>query len=437
MEAAKFIAAIRQLADEKNIPSDKILDIVRDAFRAAYRKEYGHKDENLEVEVDESSSTATILLVKEVVKKADLTSEHTQITLEEARRLQSEISVGDTLKIDVTPLSYGRIAAQAAKQVIIQRTQEAEREAMYEAYKDHEDEILQATVNRSDGRNIYIDLKKASAILTPNHQIQGERYLPGMQIKVYLERVNRTTHGPEFVISRSHPNLIRELFRLEIPEIQNGTVEIKAIAREAGIRTKIAVSSSEQGVDPIGACVGQKGVRIQTVMDEINGERIDVIEWSENPEKFIRAALAPAQIAKITLDQKTHRAGIYVTEDQRALAIGKSGQNVRLAGILTGWELDILNLSDLTPEEQAALPSSTSSGSSTKPPKTETPAVPTVENIAELTDLQPEIIETLKNAGFEKVMQLSGLNAEALQGIEGIDESKATKIEQILSNLKR
>lgn len=433
MDAAKFIAAVKQLADEKNIPSDQVMEVVRDAFRAAYRKEYGDREEEIEVELDDNSTNVTILLVKEVVKKSDLTNEHTQITVEEAKGLKSDIEPGDILKIDVTPVSYGRIAAQSAKQVIIQKIQEAEREAMYEAYKDHEDEILQATINRTDGRNVYVDLEKASAVLTHQNQIPNEHYRPGMQIKVYLEKVARTSHGPEFIISRSHANLVRELFRLEIPEIQNGIVEIKAIAREAGIRTKVAVSSTEEGVDPIGACVGQKGVRIQAVMEEINNERIDVIEWSEDPMKFIQTALAPAEISKIELDEESRRAGIYVTEDQRALAIGKSGQNVRLAGILTGWELDILNVADLSEEEQKDLTKKKQVNKAAEPVSKE----PSVENIADLEGVDESIANTLKEAGFEKVMQLQGLNAEALQGIDGISEKDAKKVEEAVINSKQ
>ncbi len=440
MEVAQFIAAIRQLADEKNISHEQVLDIVKDAYRAAYRKEYGEREEEIEVELDENSTNPTILLVKEVVTDKDLEDEFTQIPLKEAKKLKANVEVGDTLKIDVTPTGYGRIAAQSAKQVIIQRIQEAERESMYEAYKDHEDEILQAVVNRVDGRNVYIDLEKASAVLNAKAQIQNEHYRPGMQIKVYLDKVVRTSHGPELNISRSHPNLVRELFRLEIPEIQNGTVEIKAVAREAGVRSKIAVTSSEEGVDPIGACVGQKGVRIQSVMEEINGERIDVIEWSDNPEKFIEAALAPAQISKMMLDKNTKRAGIYVTEDQRALAIGKNGQNVRLAGILTGWEIDVLNVEDLSDEEREKLmnakPTEATESGEKKGKKEKKDKMPTVENIADLKGVDESTVAILKEAGFEKVMQLTGLNAEALQGIEGITPEQAQAIEQAVQSAK-
>lgn len=437
MEVAQFIAAVRQLADEKNISQDQVLDIVKDAYRAAYRKEYGDREEEIEVELDENTTNPTILLVKQVVADKDLEDEFKQIKISEAKTLKSGVEEGDTLKIDVTPLGYGRIAAQSAKQVIIQRIQEAERESMYEAYKDHEDEILQATVNRVDGRNVYIDLEKASAVLGPKSQISNEHYRPGMQIKVYLDKVVRTSHGPELNISRSHPNLVRELFRLEIPEIQNGTVEIKAVAREAGVRSKIAVTSSEEGVDPIGACVGQKGVRIQSVMEEINGERIDVIEWSDNSEKFITAALAPAQISKIIMDKDHKRVGIYVTEDQRALAIGKNGQNVRLAGILTGWEIDVLNVEDLSAEEREKLLKEKTEKPAEKTEKKEAKEkMPSVENISELKGVDESTVKILKEAGFEKVMQLTGLNAEALQGIEGITPEQAKAIEQAVLGTK-
>ena len=350
---SQFLAAINQLCDEKNISKDTVVEAIKAALRAAFRKDYGNKDQNIDIDLKEDSENITVYLVKTVVKKVE--DEDLEISDKEALKYKKKAKVGDEVKIDVTPVGYGRIAAQAAKQVIIQRLQEAERDVMYDMFKDRENELINALVHRVDNNQVYINLEKITAVLTPDQQIPNENYYGGQRLKVYLDKVEKTSKGPQLLISRTHRNLVAKLLELEIPEIKSGLVIVKGIAREPGIRSKIAVYSEDDKIDPIGSCVGQKGVRIQSVMDELNGERIDVIPWDENLEKFIKSALAPAKVTRIDISKKDKRAKVYVTTDQRPLAIGKKGQNVRLASRLTEYEIDILDISELdTGEEKKA-----------------------------------------------------------------------------------
>ena len=407
----QFIAAINQLCDEKNISKDKVLETIKAALRAAYRKDYGNKDQNVDVDINENSGLATVYLVLEIVKK--VADENTQISEKEAQKYDKNAEAGDTIRIDVTPTDYGRIAAQAAKQVIIQRIQEAERDVMYETFKDRENELINSVVHRVDGTNVYLNLdNKITTNLPYDQQIPGEKYYSGQRIKLYLDKVVKTSKGPQLMISRTHPSLVRKLMELDIPEIKSGVVEIKAIAREPGVRSKVAVASHDPKIDPIGSCVGQKGVRVQSIMDELNNERIDIILWSENMENFIRTALAPAKTSIIELDQSQRRAKVYVQSDQRPLAIGKQGQNVRLASILTGWEIDVLDVSDHK--------------SSVESVAKEKEKV-TVKTIAELK-IDPAIIEKLAAANLTLVEQIKGLSAKDLSGVDGIDEAAAKAI---------
>lgn len=337
---SKFAAAIAQICDEKHIDPKVVLEAIEAALGAAYRKDYGHPDQKLRVVFDAQTGLINVYQQFDVVK--EVANREFEKLLADAKKVRKTAKVGDTVEIEVTPKEYGRIAAQTAKQVIIQRVREAEREAIYNMYKDREGELLVAQVQRVERQgDAFIDLDKATVLLERMHQIPGERLHNGQRLKVLLEKVAHNDKGPQIIISRNHPNLIRALLELEVPEVQEGIVEIKGIAREAGIRTKVAVAAKEEGVDPVGACVGQKGVRIQAVTDELGRERIDVIDWSNDPVRFLINSLAPAKIVSIELIKDQKLAKVYVTEDQRSLAIGKSGQNVRLASILTGWEIDI------------------------------------------------------------------------------------------------
>ncbi|HAU40110.1 MAG: NusA antitermination factor, N utilization substance protein A [Candidatus Peregrinibacteria bacterium GW2011_GWF2_43_17] len=413
---SQFLAAINQLADEKNIPRGVVLDIVKAALKTAYRKDYGNKDQNIDVEIDEKTESTTVILIKKVVKKVE--NPDLEMSLAEAKKVKKNARVGNDIKMDVTPIGYGRIAAQSAKQVIIQRIQEAERDLMYENFKDRENELINALVHRVENNQVFVDLGKITTVLPYEHQIPGERYYGGQRIKIYLDKVIKTTKGPQLLISRTHPSLVKKLMELEIPEIKDKIVEIKGVARDAGVRCKIAVASKDEKVDPIGACVGQKGVRVQNITNELHGERIDVIEWAANEEEYLRRALAPAEVSKIVLNQQDRRAAVYVTSEQRALAIGKQGQNVRLASILTGWEVDILDISEM-PEEKAKL----------KQQKQE------VMDIGSL-GLAPETVAKLATANLALVEQIKGLNAKDLQSVEGITAEEAEQIVEVLKKVK-
>lgn len=417
MQQSQFLAAINQICDEKNIPKDKVIETIKAALRAAYRKDYGNKDQNVDVELNDSGNFATIYLIKEVVKKVE--EPELEMTVAEAKKYKKNPKVGDEVKIDVTPMEYGRIAAQAAKQVIIQRIQEAERDVMYDTFKDRENELLNALIHRVDNQQVYVNLdNKITTMLPPDQQIPGEQYYGGQRIKLYLDKVIKTTKGPQLVISRTHPNLVRKLLELEIPEIKSGVVEVKGIAREAGTRCKVAVSSTDEKIDPIGSCVGQKGVRVQNIMDELNGEKIDIIPWTEDIEEFIKIALAPAKITYIKLDEDQKRASCYVNPDQRPLAIGKNGQNVRLASELTGWEIDILDIGDLEEKD----------------------AVKVKEEAKEMTvddlELDEKVVEKLKAANLNLVEQLKGLSEKDIASVEGMEEEEAKIIVAAVKKLK-
>lgn len=362
-----FLAAINQICDEKKIPHEKVIEAIKDALKAAYRKDYGNRNQNIDVILDEVTGRASIILIKTVVEH--VTNRDAELSLEEARQIKKDIKEGTKIKIDVTPIDFGRIASQSAKQVIIQKIQEAERDAVYGEYSGREDELLNALVHHVEGRFVHLELDRTTAVLEPRDQIPRERYRQGQRVKIYLEKVEMTPKGPRLKVNRTHPRFIFRLMELEIPEVRNGTVVVKAIAREPGVRCKLVVDSLDKGVDPVGACVGQKGVRIQNITDEVSGERIDVIEWTENFDALLRETLSPAKIDMIVKHEAEKRVEVYVGEDQRALAIGKSGQNVRLASEIMGWEIDIMNSADLeapaptmdipptdTPAEAAAEP---------------------------------------------------------------------------------
>lgn len=404
----QFIAAINQLCDEKNIAKDKVIETIQAALRAAYRKDYGNKDQEIDVDLDDKSGVATVYLIKEVVEEVE--DEDREINEKDAKKYDKKAKVGGTVKIDVTPTNYGRIAAQAAKQVVIQKIQDAEREVLYDTFKDRENELVNAIVHRVDGSNVYINLDNKTTTNIPyEEQIPGEKYYSGQRLKLYLDKVIKTTKGPQLMISRTHPNLVRKLLELEIPEIKSDLVEIKSIARDPGVRCKVAVHSNDEKIDPIGSCVGQKGVRVQNIMEELNGERIDIIQWSEDMEEYIKTALAPAKTSVIVLDEEGKRAKVYVQPDQRPLAIGKQGQNVRLASILTGWEIDILDIGEY--EGKA-------------PKAEEKPSVDKVEGLG----LDKELVEALAAANLTQVQQLKGLSAKDLSEVEGIDEEGAKAI---------
>lgn len=354
-----FMAAIGQIAEEKGLPREVILETVEAALAAAYRKDYGDKDQEVRVTLDENTGEMHVFVSKEVVEDGAVNNEHLHIALSDAKKLDKKAKIGTEeepymVEMEVEPgEGFGRVAAQTAKQVIIQRLREAEREIVFTEYKDKEGLVLNGTVQRIEGNTVYVDLGKANAVLFGSEQIPGERYYPGQRLKVFLVRVEQTTRGPQIVVSRAHASMVRHLFELEVPEIESGNVEIAGLAREAGTRTKVAVKSNAEGVDPVGTFVGGRGSRVQAVMGELGEEKIDIILFSEDPKAYIINALSPTKVINVALDEEQKKATVKVPEDQLSLAIGKQGQNVRLAAKLTGWNIDIISADESRVEATA------------------------------------------------------------------------------------
>jgi N utilization substance protein A len=335
----QFLSAIEQICEEKGISKDMVLDAIEAAIIAAYKKDFGDKEQEVRVELNPDNGEATIFVTKEVVENVE--DPMIQLTLANAKKVKKDATMGDMIEIKEDNKDFGRVAAQTAKQVIVQRIREAERDVVFSEFSDKEGLIINATVQRFENGNTYIDLGKATGVMFPSDQIPNEKYYPGQKIKVYVVRVEQTNRGPQIVVSRSHPDMVRRLFEMEVPEIANGTVEIAGIAREAGARTKISVKSNAEGVDPVGTFVGGRGTRVQAVMGELGEEKIDIIAYSENPAEYITNALSPTKVINVKIDEENKKALVKVPEDQLSLAIGKSGQNVRLAAKLTGWNVDI------------------------------------------------------------------------------------------------
>ena len=334
----EFITAITALAAEKNLSKDVVLEAVEQALASAYKKD-NLAQSNVLVRIDQEDGGIHTFTTMTVVEEIE--DEHIEMTLEAARAVKADAKLGDVLEFSATPANAGRIAAQTAKQVVLQRLREAEREVVYEEYAGKEGDIVSGTVQRLEGRNVIIDLGKTEAVLPPPEQARTEHYRTGQRLKVMLLEVFKAAKGPQVVVTRTHKDLLKRLFELEVPEIFRGIVEIKSIAREAGYRSKVAVWSRQEGVDPVGACVGMRGIRIQNVVNELGGERIDVVQWDPEPSRFVANALSPAQVVSVVTKDDENTAEVVVPDRQLSLAIGKEGQNARLAAKLTGWRIDI------------------------------------------------------------------------------------------------
>ena len=406
MDQPSVAEAVKQICEEKGIAFEAVIEIIEAALAAAYRKDFGEKNQNIKVEFDLETGKSKIFDVKTVVedvpqeelealaaeaeeaakepKKSriketikvekekpalaggeagvddEAEEKHrfnpkTEIQISDAKKIQKNVELGEMITTQLkAPDEFGRMAAQTAKQVITQKVRESEREVMYQEFKDKQGEIIVGTVQRQEGRLVLVDLGRLTALLPPEEQIANERYIPGGHLKVYVISVASTTKGPEVIVSRAHPDIVKKLFVLEIPEIANCIVQIKGIAREAGSRTKIAVWTDEENIDPIGSCIGQRGARIQTIISELKGEKVDIIKYSEDPVEYISNALSPAKIVAIEINEETRIATAKVLEDQLSLAIGKAGQNVRLAARLTGWKINIVSSTDKAVAEEAA-----------------------------------------------------------------------------------
>lgn len=339
MSIPKFLAAINQICEEKKLPRDVVIEAVKRALIQAYWTDYGKKGQKVEVEFTEDGDVR-FFVIKEVVDKVE--DPFFQISLEEAKQYKSDVKIGEEVRIENTPKEFGRIAAQNAKNIIIQRIREAEREIAYNEYKEKEGEVITGVIQRIERGNVYVDLGRAIGILPAVEQIPHERYYPGQKLRLYVKRVEKTPRGPHILLSRADVNFLAKIFEMEIPEIPAGIVEIKAIAREAGSRSKVAVVSNKEEIDPVGSCVGQRGTRINAINAELSGEKIDIVVWDADPEIFIKNALSPAKVDEVKIVNKSKReVRVKVQPDQLSLAIGKGGQNVRLAAKLTGWKIDI------------------------------------------------------------------------------------------------
>ncbi len=388
-------SAIKQICDEKGIPQESVIEALEAALAAAYRKDFGEKNQNIRVVFDVKTGESHVFDVKEVVRdyteeemaaQAEAHATHaeetrqegarpmprheengieeeseeekrfnpkTDIMVTDARQLKEDAAIGEEITTELrVPESYGRMAAQTAKQVIIQKIREAERELIFEDFKDKEDMILMGTVQRREGNRILVDLGKATGSMPLSETVHRERYNPGDRIKVYVVEVSMTNRGPEIIVSRSHPNMVKKVFEFEIPELGTGAIEIKGVSRDAGERSKVSVVAHQENIDPIGSCIGQRGSRIQTIIAELGGEKVDVIEYDEDASAYIVNALSPAKIDSVELHEASRTARVHVPEEQYSLAIGRGGQNVRLASQLTGWNIEVVLEKAETPEEE-------------------------------------------------------------------------------------
>lgn len=430
MDIKTFTSAVAQIAEEKGISSEKVIEIIEQAIAAAYKKDYGEKGQKIEAKLDPETGGVNFWQVKLVVddkmllseeeieemkKRKDLEEEERReedddkekkvrfnperhIMIEEAKKINSKIKTGEEVKIPLkTQKDYGRIAAQTAKQVILQRIKETERESILGEFRQKEGEIVSGIIQRIEGRTVYLDLGKTLGVLPVEEQVPGEFYRVSQRLKVYVLKVEETSKGPLVFLSRAYPKIISKLFELEVPEIASGEVVIKSIAREAGSRSKIAVATTAEGIDPIGSVVGQRGTRVMAVINELGGEKIDIIEWSEDPEKFLANSLAPAKVVEVKIGVK-NKAEVLVPEDQLSLAIGKNGQNVRLAAKLTGWKIDVRSESSAGQEVEG----DESSPAEVVEDKKESPSVESSVSTKDLEDKPEEKDKKSKKTKKEK-----------------------------------
>lgn len=383
LDMKQLAVAIRTIAEEKNLPEDAVKEVVEQALAAAYRRDYGDREQEIRVSMNLNNGEIDAYISKEVVDKVENSAY--EISLAEAHVMKKNAQLGDMIEVHEQAQEFGRVAAQTAKQVILQRLREAEREIILNEYQDKIGTVINATVARVEGNIVRIDLGKAHGIMPRSEQIQNERYYPGQRLKVYLKDVERGFRGPQLVVSRGNKEFMEWLFRGEVPEMESGAVEIKGIAREAGVRSKIAVASNVPGVDPVGTFVGGHGTRVNAVMSEVGEqEKIDIIVWKEDSKEYIAEALSPTKVSQVILDEKNMKARVIVPEDQLSIAIGKSGQNVRLASKLCGYELDI----------EAEKVSNVA-----QQPVVETTELPKVPKLKKKSELENSLLEAIEEHG--------------------------------------
>jgi len=396
------------VARDKGIDRDEVLEAMEQAIQKAGRSKYGH-EHDIRAHIDRRNGEIQLARYMEVVEQVE--NEQTQLTLEQARRKKPDAEIGEFLVDSLPPIDFGRIAAQTAKQVIVQKVRDAERQRQYNEFKDRVGEIVNGLVKRVEFGNVVVDLGRAEALLRRDELIPREQFRTGDRVRAYIFDVRQEQRGPQIFLSRTHPQFMAKLFAQEVPEIYDGIIEIKAVARDPGSRAKIAVISRDSGIDPVGACVGMRGSRVQAVVAELQGEKIDIIQWSQDPATFIVNALAPAEVAKVVLDEDAHRIEVVVPNDQLSLAIGRRGQNVRLASQLTTWDIDILTEAE-EPERR------------TEEFRTRSAM------FIEALDVDDVIAHLLVTEGFSTVEEVAFVPLEDLTDIEGFDESVAAELQQ-------
>jgi N utilization substance protein A len=423
-----FLLAITQLSAEKNLPKEVILTAVESALVSAYRKEHFLPNQNLTVKI--SPTTGKVEVWAEKTVSETVTDNRKEVTLSQAKKINPDAKLGDLLMVESTPENAGRIAAQTAKQVILQRLHEAEHTAIFDEYAGKSNDIITGVVQRIEPKQVFVNLGRTEAVLLSTEQAPGERYRIGQRLRVYVVEVARTPKGPKVMVSRSHPNLLRRLFELEVPEVFNGIVEIKSIAREAGYRSKVAVAARQEGIDPVGCCVGLRGIRIQNIVNELNGEKIDVVAWNKETPAFIANALSPAQVLSVELNNDI--ATVVVPDKHLSLAIGKDGQNARLAAKLTNWRIDIKSASAVEAEKAARAPAP----EEVKPVEVvaEAPAPAKVEEVAAEPVAAASVQETVKPEAEEVIdTELEELLKDTIEQAEEPKKAEA-EAETVLSS---
>ena len=433
-------AAITQLSAERNLPKEVVLAALESALASAYKKSVGALEQDVVVRVDPESGEIDFHVQKAVVET--VTNANREISFKDARKLRATAQLGDVISIECTPKNIGRIAVQAAKQVVLQRLREAEHRIVFEEFTDREGKVVSGVVQFMESKRIYIRLNRIEAMLPVSEQVPGERYYRGQRLKFYLVEMSQRDKEPQVIVSRSHPNLIRGLFELEIPEVHNGIVELKTLAREAGHRTKVAVATMQENVDPVGSCLGPRGIRLQSIINELNGEKLDVIQWHPDPAVFIANALSPAQVASIRIDGDTNTATVVVPDKQLSLAIGKEGQNARLAAKLTGWRIDIKSVSAIEAEKALVEePAMVEKPAAPEVKKRKAPEPKPAEEIEEEPVEIPEIVEAPSKKPEEKQIRfaedilVSALKAKAPD--KGKTETKAKRKGKVVKYRKK
>lgn len=423
----ELFLALTQLAAERNLPQSIVVSAVKEALASAYRKDPAAKGQDILVEVDSETGDVIVKTILNVKEKDEIEDPLSEISEEEAKKINKDLRVGDFIETGFMEYNPGRIAAQTAKQVVLQKLREAERDLVFGKFADKKGQVIVGTIQRIDSRNIFVDIGRANALMPPSEQTSYEKYRVGQQLKFFVTEVQRTARGPEIIVSRTHPELLRKLFESEVPEISAGVVEIKALSREAGARSKVAVSSEDVDVDAVGACVGLRGIRIQNVVNELLGEKIDVVDWSEDPKVLITNSLSPATVSNVSINPDDSSATVTVPKKQLSLAIGKEGQNARLAAKLTLWKIDVQAEEEVIieqPDEVIEKVSETVSVNNTEEasPKESSEAVQTIEEVFDETILE----ESPKAKTVDEEAELMALEKE----IKELEQKEEDEIKQ-------